>query len=133
MLAHNSRGAAFGDLDNDGDIDIVVVNRDGPVYYLNNQTIDRGRWIMFQVLDEHGRDALGATVTGTVNGRSMRREIQTAYSLFSANDPRAHFGLGNAPVIQDVTVRWVDGSTTSFGEFDAGNIVTLRRSEGSPQ
>lgn len=132
MLAHTSRGAAFGDLDNDGGIDIVVINRDGPAYFLNNQAIDRGRWIMFRVLDDHDRDALGATVTGMVNERSMRREVQTAYSLFSANDPRVHFGLGDADVIQDVTVRWVDGSSSSFGDFDAGGIVTLRRSEGTP-
>ncbi len=133
MLAHNSRGAAFGDLDNDGGIDIVVVNRDGPAYYLNNQATDRGRWIMFRVLDEHGRDALGATVTGMVNGRSMRREVQTAYSLFSANDPRVHFGLGDAHIIQNITVRWVDGSTSSFGDFDGGHIDTLRQSEGAAQ
>ncbi len=88
---------------------------------------------MFRVLDEHGRDALGATVIGLANGRSMRREVQTAYSLFSANDPRVHFGLGDAHVIQDITVHWVDGSSSSFGDFDAGGIVTLRRTEGSPQ
>ena len=132
-LAHNSRGAAFGDLDNDGGIDIVVINRDGPTYFLSNQATDRGRWIMFRVVDEHGRDALGATVIGIVNERSMRREVQTAYSLFSANDPRVHFGLGDADVIHNMTVRWVDGSTSSFGDFDAGQIVTLRRSDGSPQ
>ena len=133
MLAHNSRGAAFGDLDNDGGIDIVVVNRDGPVYLLANQAPDRGHWIMFRVLDEHGRDALGAVVTGVVNGRTMRREVQTAYSYCSANDPRVHFGLGDAQSINHVTVRWVDGSTSSFGDFDAGHIATLRRSEGAAQ
>ncbi len=129
MLAHNSRGAAFGDLDNDGGIDIVVVNRDGPVYLLANQAPDRGNWIMFRVLDEHGRDALGAVVTGVVNGRTMRREVQTAYSYCSANDPRVHFGLGHAHTIQNITVRWVNGSTSSFGDFDTGHIATLRRSE----
>ncbi len=133
MLAHNSRGAAFGDLDNDGGIDIVVVNRDGPVYLLANQARDQGHWIMFRVLDEHGRDALGAVVTGVVNGRTMRRDVQTAYSYCSANDPRVHFGLGDAHIIQNITVRWVDESTSSFGDFDAGHIATLRRSEGAEQ
>ncbi|MCH8211069.1 MAG: CRTAC1 family protein [Planctomycetes bacterium] len=133
MLAHNSRGAAFGDLDNDGGIDIVVVNRDGPAYYLSNQAPDRGHWIMFRVMDEHGRDALGAVVTGVVNGRTMRRDVQTAYSYCSANDPRVHFGLGDAHIIQNITVHWVDRSTSSFGDFDAGHIVTLRRSEGAAQ
>ena len=132
-LIHNSRGAAFGDLDNDGGIDIVVVNRDGPVYLLANQARDQGHWIMFRVLDEHGRDALGAVVTGVVNGRTMRRDVQTAYSYCSANDPRVHFGLGDAHIIQNITVRWVDESTSSFGDFDAGHIATLRRSEGAEQ
>ena len=126
MLAHNSRGAAFGDIDNDGGVDIVVVNRDGPAYLLANKTADRGHWIMFRVVDEHGRDALGAVVTGVVNGRTMRREVQTAYSYCSANDPRVHFGLGSAQSIDTVTVRWVDGSSTSFGNFAADQIAVLQ-------
>ncbi len=129
MAAHNSRGAAFGDLNNDGGIDIVIINRDGPAYLLANQAPDRGHWIMFRVLDEHGRDALGAVVTGVVNGRTMRREVQTAYSYCSANDPRVHFGLGDAQSIDQVTIRWVDGSTSSFGKFEVDRIAQLRRTD----
>ncbi len=127
LLAGTSRAAAFGDIDNDGGIDILVANRDGAPYLLRNAIEQRGHWIMFRVLEEHGRDALGATVSLSVNGRRVTRSVQIAYSYCAANDPRVHVGLGSATAARDVTVQWVDATTESFGRFDADQIVTLRR------
>ena len=70
-LIATSRAAAFGDIDNDGAIDIVVVNRDAGPYVLRNVAPQRGHWIMFRVVDAHGRDALGAIVTLTVGGKTV--------------------------------------------------------------
>jgi hypothetical protein len=131
LMSHTSRGAAFGDIDNDGGVDIVVVNRDGPTYLLRNVVPNRGHWIMMRVLDEHGRDAIGAKVTMSIGDRSVRRDVRTAYSYCAANDPRIHVGLGAALAARDVTVTWVDGTTESFGDFAAGQIVTVRRGEGA--
>jgi hypothetical protein len=134
LLAATSRGAAFGDIDNDGGIDVLVVNRDGPVHLLRNVVGDRGHWIMFRVLDEHGRDAIGATVTLRIGERSISREVRVAYSYCVANDPRVHFGLGPATEIGDVTVRWFDGAIERFPDIDrVDRIFTVRRGKGALQ
>jgi len=131
-LVATSRGAAFGDLDGDGGVDVVVVNRDGPAHVLRNVVKGRGAWISFRVAERSGGDALGATVTATVDGRRVRRDVASAYSYCAANDPRVHLGLGPASRVTDVRVRWVDGTEESFGDFEAGRAVTLRRGEGRP-
>jgi hypothetical protein len=125
-----SRAAAFGDIDGDGGVDVVVVNRDGPVQMLENVVRDRGGWISFRVLERSGRDALGATVTATTGSRRVRRDAVSAYSYAAANDPRVHLGLGDATGVTDVRVRWVDGYEESFGDFEGNRAVFLRRGEG---
>jgi hypothetical protein len=130
-LIATSRAAAFGDIDNDGGLDIVVVNRDAPAYLLRN-TVRRGHWMAFRVVDEHGRDALGASVTLSVGARRIRRDVSAAFSYLASNDPRVHVGLGSETRVAEVKVRWLDGSVESFGEFDADRLVVLRRGAGQP-
>ena len=126
-LIATSRAAAFGDIDNDGGMDVVVVNRDGPPFLLHNVVRSRGHWIMMRVLDNHGRDALGAQVTMKVGTRTIRRDVRAAYSYLASNDPRVHVGLGQETTARDVTVRWPDGGTESFGDLPADRITALRR------
>jgi hypothetical protein len=126
-LIATSRGAAFGDLDGDGGVDIVVVNRDAPVHILRNVVKDRGRWIEFRVREMSGRDAIGAVVTCAVGDRKIRRDVLSAYSYASANDPRVHLGLGSNERVRDVRVRWADGRSDIFGDFDSNQVVELRR------
>ena len=92
-LIATSRAAAFGDLDNDGGVDVVVANRDGGPHVLRNVAPNRGHWASFTVRTSTGRDALGAVLTIRAGGRSWRRDVRTAYSYLAANDPRAHVGL----------------------------------------
>lgn len=129
-LVATSRGAAFGDLDGDGGIDIVVVNRDSRAHVLRNIVPNRGGWISFRVLERNGADALGAVVTAAVGGKRLRRDALSAFSYASASDPRAHFGLGAASGVTEVRVRWVDGTEESFGDFEGGRVVELRRGAG---
>jgi hypothetical protein len=130
LLVGTSRGAAFGDVDNDGGIDVVVVNRDGRPYLLHNVVNARGHWLLFRVVDAHGRDALGAELTMSVGSRSIRRDVRATYSYLASNDPRVHVGLGQQTSIRGVTVRWPDGAHERFGDFAADEIVVLRRGGG---
>ncbi|MFQ5701474.1 MAG: CRTAC1 family protein [Acidobacteriota bacterium] len=91
-LSEVRRGAAFGDVDNDGDIDILVSNSNGPVRLLRNELADKGRWIQLRVIDAvHHRDAIGARVQLTLSdGRVLTRYVRTDGSYLSASDPRVH-------------------------------------------
>ena len=129
-LIHSSRGTAVGDVDNDGGLDLLVVNRDGPAYLLMNRVPKRGNWIRFKVLLREGRDAYGALVTAMVGANKINRRVQPEGSYLDSNDPRVHFGLNNQLRIRDVEVLWPSGETEVFGEFEAGHTVQLREGEG---
>ncbi len=130
-LALTSRAAAFGDVDGDGGVDILVANCDGPAHLLRNVAAPRGSWIAFRVVLENGRDALGATVSLRAGERRLVRDVRAAYSYLASSDPKVHFGLGEETRVFEVTVRWPDGSSERFGEFDAGAVVALRQGAGT--
>jgi hypothetical protein len=85
---------------------------------------------MVRVVDEHGRDAIGASVTMRVGDRTIVRDVRTGYSYCAANDPRVHVGLGAVDTAGDVWVKWIDGTTESFGDLSADQIATLKRGDG---
>lgn len=126
LLVHTSRGAAFGDLDNDGGIDVVVVNRDAPAYLLRNR-VERGDWLLVRVLDEDGRDALGAVLTLRCRDRTLRREVRTAYSYCSASDPRVHFGLGRGGRVDSIDVRWPGGESERYPIPGLNRVLEIQR------
>ena len=123
-LVHTSRGAAFGDLDGDGGVDMVISNRDAPAY-LKMNVAPRGEWCGVRVLDDAGAPALGAVVTGRVGDRTLRRDVQVAYSYLCANEPVARFGLGEQRILGEVEVRWPDGRVRKVGDLDAGRIHVI--------
>ena len=129
-LVHTSRGLAVGDVDDDGGLDLLVANRDGPTYLLLNRVPDRGNWVRFRVLTSTGADAHGATVSAGIGAARVQRDVQPAASYFASNDPRVHFGLGEQARATAVTVRWPGGRAEAFGDFKAGTTWQLRRGEG---
>ncbi|MCA8960516.1 MAG: CRTAC1 family protein [Planctomycetes bacterium] len=131
-IIETSRGAAFGDLDDDGDIDIVVVNRDAPPSLLINRWADDGsrHWIEFDVREADGRLALHARVQVDQSGRVQSREVDPHSSYCSSNDPRVHFGLGEQTEDSTVEVRWTDGTIERFGPFPMDRLHPLRRGDG---
>jgi hypothetical protein len=132
-LIGNSRGAAFADYDDDGDVDVAYLDNNGPVRLLRNVAAKAGHWIELRVLDERGGDALGASVELGALGRTMRREVTVCSSYCSSNDPRVHFGLGQAKVATAVAVTWTDGASEGFGDLPADGIHVVRKGKGEPR
>jgi hypothetical protein len=128
-----ARGAAFGDVDNDGDIDVVVTNNNGPVRLLLNQA-DRARshWVQVRVEQTAGnRFAFGAWVGIERPGQAtLWRRVRTDGSYLSASDSRVHAGLGAAGAVSAVVVQWPDGGRERWTNVGVDRLVTLRRGTG---
>ncbi len=131
-LVHTSRGLAVGDVDDDGGLDLLVVNRDAPPYLLMNRAPDRGNWARFRVVSATGRDAHSATVSVTAEGRRQNRDVQPTSSYLSSNDPRVHFGLGRDESAKNVEVAWPGGAREAFGDFVGGRTILLEEGTGTP-
>ncbi|MDR3639097.1 MAG: CRTAC1 family protein [Isosphaeraceae bacterium] len=110
---HVGRGAAFGDLDNDGDVDIVVNHKDRPCAVLRNDTKNDNRWIRLDLQGtKSNRDAIGARVEVVAGDRTIYRQRKGNYSMLSANDPRLLIGVGAVAEVEKVTVHWPSGRTS---------------------
>ena len=111
-----SRGAAFGDVDNDGDTDLLITNNSGPARLLLNLTGQDSGWIGLRLVTSDGqRDAVGSLVRVRLSdGRTITRRVRAAMSYASSSDPRVLVGLGDA-TIEDVRVDWLGGVEESFG------------------
>lgn len=127
---YTSRGAAFGDLDGDGGLDVVIINRDAPLSLLMNTLDDRGGFISIDLVDSDGAPAELATVTYQLGDRKIRREVRTASSYLSANPHRLHLGLGDYPAIREVKVHWPNGEMELFGDLESGSSVRLEQGQG---
>jgi hypothetical protein len=124
-----SRGAAFGDLDGDGDPDVVVSNIDDRPTILEN--LVRGRWVEVRLRGvRSNRAAIGARVVLTVQGRRQERTIQSGMSWASQCELSARFGLGGATATDALRVIWPGGQVESFPAPRAGQVVTLVEGSG---
>ena len=132
-LSEVSRGAAFGDVNNDGAIDVVVANNNGPARLLLNQTrsLNHNHWLAVRLEAANGnRFAIGAKVEVRLRGRKLLRRAHTDGSYLSANDVRVHFGLGESAKIERLTVLWPDGRGEEWDRVDADRMVTIRQGTG---
>jgi hypothetical protein len=126
------RGAAFGDIDNDGDTDVLVTNNNGPVRLLLNQIGNRQRWVGVRLVDRGlRRDMLGARVAITLpDGRTLWRRARSDGSYASANDPRVLVGLGASSDPVRVRVLWPDGRAEEWTDLPVDRWTTLEKGSG---
>ena len=128
------RGAAFGDIDNDGDLDILVSSNNGPVRLLLNDAPSRNHWLEVQLQAVGAnRQGIGARVAVLrKDHRPQWRRVHTDGSYLSAHDSRVHFGLGPDPSLQGVLVQWPGGTREVFDSIKPDAILTLRQGTGKP-
>ena len=130
-LVATSRGLAAGDVDGDGGIDLLIVNRDAPPHLLMNRIRNRGNWLRLRAVLASGRDAYGAAVFATVGEARVVGHVRPDGSYLSYSDPGVHLGLGAETNAVDVAVRWPGANDLEhFGDFAAGRTTTLRKGEG---
>ena len=122
-----SRGAVVGDVDNDGDADVLVTNNNGPARLLLNQVGNQNHWLGLRVIGKSGRDMLGALVEIVVTENNvLRRRVRTDGSYLSGNDPRVLVGLGQSLKVKAVRVRWPGGTTEEWKDVRVDQYTTLK-------
>ncbi len=134
-----ARGAAYGDYDNDGDLDVIVVNLNSPAVLLRNDG-QRNAWIELQLLGGMGpqsspksqrsnRDGLGTKVLVTAGGRTQVAERRSSGGYLSQNDPRLHFGLGAAERVERIEIRWPSGKTQVRADIPVRQVLVVEESD----
>jgi hypothetical protein len=125
------RGCAFGDFDNDGDVDVIVNNLDGPPTLLRNDGGNKNNWIMIKCIGTRSnRSAIGTRVKVTSGKHSQIDEVMSGSSYYSQNDFRLHFGLGRASQADRVEVAWPSGVKESFPNLPANHLYVMQETKG---
>jgi hypothetical protein len=127
-----ARGAAFGDLFNDGRIDVVINNMDSVPTLLRNVNPDKHHWVELSLVGgpKSPRDAVGATVYVTAGGMKQRGDVLSGGSYISSNDPRVHFGLGDTEKIDAVEIHWPSGQKEKVNLPGVDKIFTVEEGKG---
>jgi len=134
QLLEVSRGAAFGDIDNDGDTDVLVTNNNGPARLFLNQVGNRNHWLGLRLTSKEGRDALGAQVEIVISKNNVLwRRARTDGSYLSANDPRVLAGLGSAASVEAVRVHWPDGTIAEWKDPPIDRYTTWKEGTSPPK
>jgi len=127
---HSSRGCAFGDFDNDGDLDILIVNMNEPPSLLRNDVRGQNHWLKVKLIGtKSNRSAIGARVLARYAGKVQAQEVLSQSSFYSSNDPRLHFGLGSA-ISAELEIRWPNGNKEVHSNIACDQLLTVREGTG---
>ena len=127
---HSSRGCAFGDFDNDGDIDILVINMNEPPSLLRNDLRGDNHWLKVKLMGtKSNRSAIGARVLARYSNHVQRQEVMSQSSYYSCNDSRLHFGLGQARVAH-LEIQWPSGIVERYPNVRCDQLITIREAHG---
>ena len=125
------RGCAFGDLDNDGDIDILINNLDGPPSLLRNDGGNRNNWLLVKCIGTRSnRSAIGARVSAAAGNHTQTAEVMSGSGYYSQNDLRLHFGLGSAKKVDLLQVSWPSGVKEAFRDVEPNQLLVIKESSG---
>jgi enediyne biosynthesis protein E4 len=123
---HSSRGCAFGDFDNDGDLDVLIVNLNEPPSLLRNDVTGDDRWLKVKLIGtKSNRSAIGARVLARYAGKRQVQEVISQSSYGSTSDSRLHFGLGKAETA-DLEIQWLGGAQQTFEKVPANRLLIIR-------
>lgn len=124
---HSARGAAFGDYDNDGQVEIVVNNQNEPPSLLHQSSTNQNHWIILKLIGTRSnRSAIGARVSITVDGRRQLDEVRSGGSYLSQSDFRLHFGLGQATKVDELRIHWPSGRRQVEHNLPANRITVIQ-------
>jgi hypothetical protein len=127
---HASRGVAFGDFDNDGDVDILIMNQNEPPSLLRNDVAGTNHWLKVKLVGvSSNRSAIGARIVAAYGGKRQAKDVLAQSSYLSVSDRRLHFGLGAAETA-DLEVRWPNGNTETVRNVAADQLVILKEGSG---
>ncbi len=128
--AHSSRGCAFGDFDNDGDMDVLIINMNEPPSLLRNDVDGRQHWIKIKLIGvTSNRSAIGARVVLKYGGRTQAQAVLSQSSFYSASDTRLHFGLGAASTAE-IDIHWPSGKHESLKVESVNQLITVKEGSG---
>lgn len=134
LPAESRRGVAFGDINNDGRVDMVIINTGAPPTLLLNQTETKNHRVLLKLVGtKSNRSAIGARVTVKAGKLVQLSEVRAGGSYLSQNDPRLHFGLGSATAIDDIDIRWPNGEMEQLRNLPADFIYTIIEGRGIQQ
>jgi hypothetical protein len=127
---HASRGCAFGDFDNDGDIDMLIVNMNEPPSLLRNDIAGNNHWLKVKLIGvKSNRSAIGTRVTAHYGGKIQAQEVLSQASFYSANDLRLHFGLGPVTTAE-LEIRWTNGNKETVSKVPADHLIVIKEGLG---